>query len=145
MILAFSSTVPSSSVAARKPIELPNDQHIPFTELFQGLVKLRPIPSPTGGNRRPSPRRFACNRRGAGLLLGRQCLGRRPWRRGHSRQTAHPFSSRLRFVTGHHPKSLVTRKARNPVVIWARSSGINPCCDILLPFKRKRQQSFAAS
>src|SRR6202030_3445675 len=32
-----------------KPIELPNDQHIPFTELFQGLVKLRPIPLPTGG------------------------------------------------------------------------------------------------
>jgi hypothetical protein len=28
---------------------------------------------------------------------------------------------------------------------WARSSGMKRCCDIRLPFKRKRQRSFATS
>src|SRR6516165_4951065 len=33
---------------ARKPVELPNHQHVPFPELLQGLVKFRPVPPTTG-------------------------------------------------------------------------------------------------
>src|SRR6516162_1335471 len=34
---------------ARKPVELPNHQHVPFPELLQGLVKFWPVPAATGG------------------------------------------------------------------------------------------------
>jgi hypothetical protein len=34
-------------------------------------------------------------------------------------------------------------ECRLQLIYWARSPGMKRCCDIRLPFKRKRQQSFA--
>src|SRR5271165_3139403 len=39
-------------------------------------------------------------------------------------------------------KDLITAQVSTT---WTRSSGMKRCCDMRLPFKRKRQQSFATS
>jgi hypothetical protein len=39
-------------------------------------------------------------------------------------------------------KNLITAQVSTT---WTRSSGMKRCCDMQLPFKRKRQQSFATS
>jgi hypothetical protein len=70
----------------------------------QGLVKLRPIPSPTGGLLLEDS---LATDVAQGFSLGRSVLVVGLGDAGIADKQRTPFSSRLRFVADHHPKSFL--------------------------------------